>query len=182
MKLRNHFLIWVFFLCNSVYLGEGIFAQTYANQELHRVADSINSIKHYPVKEDSSSIRQEQDSPYKADNGAFQIHNIEVVNYDREYSKERINSFLSEAHSELLINDFFVDLSKSEFVIVNRNDRTAHRIFKFTIHDKSLQFLCETCSLPNVKIIQMDQDRLILDMPNQDESNSFDFRFIFKKP
>lgn len=181
MKLRNHFLIWVLFVSNSVYLGEGIFAQTYANQELHRVADSINSIKHYTVK-DSASIRQEQAPPYKADNGAFQIHNIEVVNYDSEYSKERINSLLSEAHSELLINDFFVDLSKSEFVIVNRNDRTAYRIFKFTIQDKSMLFLCETCSFPDVKIIQMDQDHLILDMPNQDESNSFDFRFIFKKP
>lgn len=182
MKSRNHPLPLVLCVCASIILIKSNFAQSYSNKELQRVADSINSIKHYTVKEDSSSIRQEQDSPYNVNNGAFQIHNIEVVNYDSEYSKERINSFLSEAHSELLINDFFVDLSKSEFVIVNRNDRTAYRIFKFTIQDKSMLFLCETCSFPDVKIIQMDQDHLILDMPNQDESNSFDFRFIFKKP
>lgn len=185
MRLRNHILTTLLLISYALFYSDGVYAQTYANEEIQRIADSINTSKELTISHselsETSVISEVEKPQYIVNMTCYQIQTIEVVNFGKDYTAEQIESFKLEAQSEILKNQFFIDLTKNEFVVVNRNDPTSFRIFNFKENEQLIQILCETCSIPEMKIFQMDNEQLILDIPNQDEGYDFDFRFIFKK-
>jgi hypothetical protein len=162
-------------------------AQTYSTPELRQKAEAEAAAKNAATAKKSAlktahTTKQEPDAIAVMPDvtGFYRIVSIEAVNFGSRHSEVQKAEFRKEAKSEIELNNFYLNPEKTQIIKVNRKTGRFHS-FKLNMQDGKLVFDCALCNIPPFSVVAATATTLTLLQPAQDENQTFEFKYEFKK-
>lgn len=168
-------------------LGLGLCAQTYASPELKAQAEKHDAEK--KTRLGASEIGDAQlttPTPAKPAfdktllEGAFTLSNVEVVNWEKDYTEDYAISKTKELQTKYERYDLF--LTKNLTALVRVVKGTEFSKYKIYTLDKPNDFTlitnCETCEKTSFTIFQIDGSRIVVNT-KADDGDTFTYQYTF---
>ena len=164
------------------------YSQTYATEELRVQAEKEDAEKRQRLgikeeKPDSSSqMKSSEHFPlevYIPMASHFKTTRIEPLYLIEKVSKTQRESSEREVKREFQKDNLVLDFENNQLLIVRKETQEIYRSFSFTLSDQQITLQCK-CEIPSFIIKERNANRIIIEIPNQDQNAIFNFIYILE--